>query len=169
MTVMKSRLLLVPAILAATAAFGAPEYARSEPVDAQSHAATLLSGLRPTAPLAARDDRDAPSSSVAADAQASAAALLAGRSAGGQANTGARIEPSTADRTQTDAHAHAAALLSGSRTSARERPRVTATAPFGDHPAVLVAKQWDARGIDPNQFIVAHPASLHWTDGSATL
>jgi hypothetical protein len=169
MTVMKSSLLLVPAILAASAAFAAPGSAHYEPVDAQSHAATLLSGLRTTAALEVHDQGDAPSPSVVADAQASAAALLAGRSAGAQAKTWARIAPSTADRTQTDAHAQAAALLSGSRTGAKERPRVTAAASFGEHPAVLVAKQWDARGLDPNQFIVAHPASLRWTDGSATL
>jgi len=31
---------------------------------------------------------------------------------------------------------------------------------LGDHPAVLVARTWSARGIDPNTFIVAHPARL---------
>ena len=166
---MKSRLLLIPAILAATAAFGAPDNARSEPLDAQSRAAALLSGLQTTAALEVHDQADAPSSSVFADAHASAAALLTGRSANGQATTRTRIDAPNALRTQSDAHARAAALLGGSRISARERQRVTATAPFGEHPAVLVAKQWDARGIDPNQFIVAHPASLRWTDGSATL
>jgi hypothetical protein len=30
----------------------------------------------------------------------------------------------------------------------------------GQHPAVLVQKSWNARGIDPNTFIVAHPARL---------
>lgn len=31
---------------------------------------------------------------------------------------------------------------------------------LGQHPAVLVAQQWSKRGIDPNTFIVAHPAGL---------
>jgi hypothetical protein len=29
---------------------------------------------------------------------------------------------------------------------------------LGEHPAVLVARTWDARGIDPNTFIVLHPS-----------
>jgi hypothetical protein len=31
---------------------------------------------------------------------------------------------------------------------------------LGEHPAVLVARTWSARGIDPNAFIAAHPARL---------
>ena len=31
---------------------------------------------------------------------------------------------------------------------------------LGEHPAVIVARNWSARGIDPNTFIVAHPARL---------
>ena len=31
---------------------------------------------------------------------------------------------------------------------------------LGQHPAVLVAQNWGARGIDTNTFIVAHPARL---------
>jgi hypothetical protein len=51
-------------------------------------------------------------------------------------------------------------LLSGSRPRAEEAVQTTATAPLGEHPAILVAAQWRLRGIDPNQFIVAHPARL---------
>jgi hypothetical protein len=29
---------------------------------------------------------------------------------------------------------------------------------LGDHPAVSVARTWSDRGIDPNTFIVGHPA-----------
>jgi hypothetical protein len=29
----------------------------------------------------------------------------------------------------------------------------------GEHPAVIVARTWSARAIDPNTFIVLHPAS----------
>ena len=36
--------------------------------------------------------------------------------------------------------------------------------PLGDHPAVLVARTWHNRGIDPNTFIVAPPASTRWVD-----
>jgi hypothetical protein len=31
---------------------------------------------------------------------------------------------------------------------------------LGEHPAVIVARNWNARSIDPNTFIVAHPARL---------
>jgi hypothetical protein len=31
---------------------------------------------------------------------------------------------------------------------------------LGEHPAVIVARTWNARGIDPNTFIVAHPARM---------
>jgi hypothetical protein len=34
--------------------------------------------------------------------------------------------------------------------------------PLGEHPAVLVARTWNSRGIDPNTFIVAPPASTRW-------
>jgi hypothetical protein len=33
---------------------------------------------------------------------------------------------------------------------------------LGEHPAVVVARTWNNRGIDPNTFIVAHPASTQW-------
>jgi len=29
---------------------------------------------------------------------------------------------------------------------------------LGEHPAVIVAREWNSRGIDPNTFIVLHPA-----------
>jgi hypothetical protein len=30
---------------------------------------------------------------------------------------------------------------------------------LGEHPAVIVAREWSSRGIDPNTFIVLHPAA----------
>jgi hypothetical protein len=30
---------------------------------------------------------------------------------------------------------------------------------LGEHPAVIVARTWSTRGIDPNTFIVGHPAA----------
>jgi hypothetical protein len=30
---------------------------------------------------------------------------------------------------------------------------------LGDHPAVIVARTWSTQGIDPNTFIVQHPAA----------
>jgi hypothetical protein len=33
---------------------------------------------------------------------------------------------------------------------------------------VLVARTWNSRGIDPNTFIVAHPAGLRWVAASPT-
>jgi hypothetical protein len=39
---------------------------------------------------------------------------------------------------------------------------------LGDHPAVLVARTWSNRGIDPNTFIVMHPAGPVWLSVSPT-
>ena len=39
---------------------------------------------------------------------------------------------------------------------------------LGEHPAVLVARTWSTRGIDPNTFIVAHPARLTLLAASPT-
>ena len=38
----------------------------------------------------------------------------------------------------------------------------------GEHPAVLVARSWSSRGIDPNTFIVMHPAGPIWLNASPT-
>jgi hypothetical protein len=38
----------------------------------------------------------------------------------------------------------------------------------GEHPAVLVARTWSSRGIDPNTFIVMHPAGPVWLNASPT-
>jgi hypothetical protein len=149
---MKSRSLLIPTILAATAAFGVSSNAFSEPRDAQAQAAALLSGPHTSEVSQTHERGYAPSSSTAVDAQASAAALLAGRSTDGLTKISAASTPTVA-RKRVDANAHAAALLSGERIAA-------ATKPTGDHPAVIVARQWSTRGIDPNQFIVGHPAGL---------
>jgi hypothetical protein len=60
-----------------------------------------------------------------------------------------------------DAQAQAAALLSGARITVTESARITATSErLGEHPAAVVAQTWNTRGIDPNTFIVAHPARL---------
>ena len=40
--------------------------------------------------------------------------------------------------------------------------------PLGEHPAVLVARTWSNRGIDPNTFIVAHPSGARWVAESPT-
>jgi hypothetical protein len=177
---MKPRLLL-PAIVATVTALGASASAHSEPRDAQSQAAALLS--RPHAPGLLKGHEGAPSSAAAMDAHASAAALLSGRlinipdqigtpyirvgrSSSRQASAPVRIAPSVA-RMELDAHAHAAALLRGShinfgsRATAGETLRTTHVSErLSEHPAVLVARNWGARGIDPNTFIVAHPARL---------
>ena len=33
---------------------------------------------------------------------------------------------------------------------------------LGEHPTVVVAQNWNNRGIDPNTFIVSHPANTQW-------
>jgi hypothetical protein len=37
----------------------------------------------------------------------------------------------------------------------------------GEHPAVLIARQYREGAIDANRFIVAPPASTRWTSGPA--
>jgi hypothetical protein len=37
---------------------------------------------------------------------------------------------------------------------------------LGEHPAVIVAREWSTRGIDPNTFIVLHPAAPRFLAGS---
>jgi len=161
---MKSSLLLIPAIVAATAAFGAPSAARSETRDAQSQAAALLT--RPHAPGALEVFGQV---GPASDAHTSAAALLSGRRPDAQTRATARITSPIASRAQQDAHAHASALLSGSWASVRERSRNTAKRePSNEHPVVLISQQWRTRGIDPNHFIFAHPAPLRWIDAPPT-
>jgi len=159
---MKSRSLLIPAIVAAAATVGASGFALAEPLDAQSHAAALLSGSHLLGTFEGSDQRDAPPASSSADARASAAALLSGRRTGGQAKASGRIDPPAAVRTE-DAQAQAAALLSGSRATASQSTQITATRePSGQHPALRVWKHWSMRSMDPNHFIVAHPASPRW-------
>ena len=155
---MNSRRFLLPAILATTAAFGASAAAFSAPSDAHAAAAALLSRPQSSGSSYAHEQAPAYSSALtAADAQAQAAALLNGVRPGQGAKTTANVTPSAV---ASDAHAQAAALLSGSRSTARNSPISKTNERLGQHPAVLVAQKWSSRGIDPNTFIVAHPARL---------
>jgi len=153
---MNARLFLIPAILTTTAAFGDSADVVSAPRDAHAQAAGLLSGVQvghgtQTAVHVSR-------SAVVLDAHAQAAALLSGVHAGDSAETAVHASRSAV---VLDAHAQAAALLSGSRIVTKDS-RIGETAEtLGQHPAVLVAQKWSTRGIDPNTFIVAHPARLH--------
>jgi hypothetical protein len=157
---MKSRLLLTPAIVAATAAFAFSGNAFSEPRDAQAQAAALLS--RPHTPETFQShELRYTQSSAAADGHARAAALLSGRVVAGESSTSVSVTTLTVAQEPTDAHARAAALLSGSRSAVDKSSRKTASGNSpGEHPAVLVARHWATRGIDANEFIVAHPARL---------
>jgi hypothetical protein len=122
---MKRHLLLIPMILATTAAIAdAQTTAPSTPADAQAHAAALLS--RPHALGAAKADaRSLSPSSVsdALDAHESAAALLSGARPRNRVNAVAAIAGA---RVSTDAQAQAAALLSGSRSSTVQSKRTDA-------------------------------------------
>jgi hypothetical protein len=155
---MNSRLFLIPAILATTAAFGAPADAVSAPLDAHVQAAALLSRPQTSSSSFAHEPAPAYSSALAAiDAQASAAALLSGVHIGYGATTTVNV---TRPERALDAHAQAAELLSGSQITARNSPVSATSETLRQHPAVLVAQKWSTRGVDPNTFIVAHPARL---------
>jgi hypothetical protein len=161
---MNSRLFLIPAILATTAAFGAPADALSAPLDAQAQAAALLNHPQTSASSYAREPTPAhASASATVDAHARAAALLSGVRIGQDTEAGVNV---TRSAVASDAQARAAALLSGTRITA-ENSRISQTSQtVGQHPAVLVAQKWRTRGIDPNTFIVAHPARLLLLAGS---
>jgi hypothetical protein len=159
--VMKSRLLLIPAILATTAVLGVSGSALASQPDAQAQAAALLTSSHASAHAGVRDQGNVSPQPAAVDAHAHAAAVLSGLRTEQEAKTRAQTTPSRAGRTVLDAQAQAAALLSGSRTTVAESARITATSDkLGEHPAVVVAQAWNSRGIDPNTFIVAHPARL---------
>jgi hypothetical protein len=114
---MKRYLLLMPVILATTAAIADTQStAPASRGDAQAQAATLLS--HPHAPVAVKaDEVRLPSPSSTADAQAQAAALLNGVRPGRQVGAFPRLAGPSDPRPSADAQALAAALLSGSRTS----------------------------------------------------
>jgi hypothetical protein len=166
---MKSRLLFISTIAATAATLGVSGIALSQPLDAQASAAALLS--RPHTPVDSQvfKQPNASSTSVAEDAHATAVRLLTGSRTAASASASVRSAQVTATRTPLDAHAQASALLSGARNSQRDRSRITSKGELlGEHPAVLVARHWGTRGIDPNSFIVAHPAGLALVHASPT-
>jgi hypothetical protein len=121
---MKRHLLLMPVILATTAAIADTQAtAPSSRADAQAQAAALLS--RPHTSLGVKTDEvRSPSSSLVpttADAQSQAALLLSGARPGSQVRAFPRVVEPTDARPSADAQAQAAALLSGSRASAHSQ------------------------------------------------
>jgi len=152
---MKSRLLLISILLATTA--GVVTTAQSSEPDAQAQAAALLGPSQTAKSANALDEVNTSSQSVGGDAQAQAAALLSGTRSSDGTTESARVASFDAEQSL-DAQAHAAALLSGARPTADAVVPSTASVALGDHPAVIVART--KRSIDPNTFIVAHPARL---------
>jgi hypothetical protein len=121
---MKRHLLLIPMILATSAAIAdAQTTAPSAPADAQAQAAALFS--RPHAIGTVKADARSPSPvSAPLDAHQSAAALLSGTRSKNRVNAVSEVAESPDARVSTDAQAQAAALLSGSRLS-RSRTKLT--------------------------------------------
>src|SRR5688572_26895182 len=109
---LKSRFLLIPAILATASAMGdSPQPCTSARTDAQAQAAALISGTRTTPRSGAT--RSSSQAARSGDAQAQAAALLAGPQTA--ARSPAARSSSRASRSG-DAQAQAAALLDRART-----------------------------------------------------
>jgi hypothetical protein len=138
---MKRYLLLVPAILATTAAIADTRASvPSGQADAQAQAAALLGGPHTSGGVKADEARSlSPSpASVTADAQTQATALLSGRRTGNQvtANSSVDIEP-TGAAISADAHAQARALLSGSRASTDSQVQAERTEGRGHSRRVL--------------------------------
>jgi hypothetical protein len=127
---MKRHLLLMPVILATTAALADTQAtAPSNRGDAQAQAAALLSRPHTSgAANAARVHSPSPSpASATADAQAQAAVLLSGRRTGNQVRAFTSVVEPSGARTSVDAHAHARALLSGSRASTHSQVQAQRT------------------------------------------
>jgi hypothetical protein len=163
---MKTRLLF-PVIVATAAAFGASASAQSEPTDAQAQARALLNRPLVSEPSKAQEHRYTRSSATM-DVHASAAALLSGRSSGSRASNSDHVASAVATKSL-DAQAHAATLLRGSGIPVEEALRNTQISrQLEAHPAVRVAESWSTRAIDPNTFIVAHPARLQLLAASST-
>jgi hypothetical protein len=115
---MKSRLFLIPAMLATTAAVaGTQASALSVPADAQAQAAALLASSHVSGASNVDGQQRSPAPlSRPMDAQASAAALLSGVHKG-QTKVSSEIGRPAGARAPQDAQAQAAALLSGSSIS----------------------------------------------------
>ncbi|MDZ5460404.1 hypothetical protein [Azohydromonas lata] len=60
-----------------------------------------------------------------------------------------------------------AAVAQAEGTTQAASTQATAVRANGEHPAVLVARQYREGAIDANRFIVAPPASTRWTSGPA--
>jgi len=122
---MKRHLLLIPMILATSAAIAdTPTTAHSAPADAQAQAAALLS--RPHAIGTVKADTRSPSPSPVSaplDAHQSAAALLSGARSKNRVNAVSAVAQSPDARVSTDAQAQAASLLSGSRLATSQTKR----------------------------------------------
>jgi hypothetical protein len=109
---MKSHLLLIPMILATSAAIGAPLRTSLESWDAQTQAAALLSRPHTLGTSKANGPLRALSRAlVSADAQASAATLLSRPRKETAANADASVDKPARPRMSPDAQAQAAALL----------------------------------------------------------
>lgn len=112
---MKRHLLLIPMILATTAAIAdAQTTVPSSRGDAQAQAAALLSRSHAFGVSKAEAPSLSPShTSVALDAQESAAALLSGVRAKNSVNAVSAVAKPSGSRASADAQAQAAALLKG--------------------------------------------------------
>jgi hypothetical protein len=108
---MRARFLLIPAILATTAAIADTPSTFSDRTDAQARAAALLSGSHARVTANSRG-KPSPVESIKGDAHARAAALLSSQRTEGATTSVPVVRAVVA---HVDAHEHAAALLSGSR------------------------------------------------------
>jgi hypothetical protein len=60
-----------------------------------------------------------------------------------------------------------AAVAQAQSVATAAAAQATSVRANGEHPAVLVARQYREGAIDANRFIVAPPASTRWTSGPA--
>lgn len=141
----------------------------------QARASSATARTSSATPRAASSTpRDASAVAMSRDALPSAhwtARIGTGRATDGSASTA--VASSTAGvpaRTHWSAQigtGHASPATDAGKPKAPAAARVTAKT-SGNHPAVLVAQSWNSRGIDPNTFIVQHPAGSTWLNTPVT-
>ncbi|MFC4311982.1 hypothetical protein ACFPN2_23070 [Steroidobacter flavus] len=124
---MKSRLLVIPLILATTAAIADTSSGASRPADARAQAAALLSPHTFSIPKEKGQMQSPSVSSAPMDAQASAAALLSGTRPASAGNARVPVGETSGEQIRGDAQARAAALLLGSQRSSYPRLQVQQT------------------------------------------
>jgi hypothetical protein len=175
-----------PATRIATGALGALMLAAFAQTSTASDTATRVgpepnwsSRIGTGRPFVTSADRDRARATSTAPHDAAPSAHWSARIGTGRAVAESRVTPVTSSIRGVPAPTHWSARIGTGRASPgndvrklteRKGPAEARVLPepLGNHPAVLIAQSWSSRGIDPNTFIVMHPAGPIWVNTSDT-